>query len=111
MLKAWSAGGIAGAAAMMLDVAIDLFKTEDTTNGILAGAKAIEAGGERPPMTFFGRWRPDLGIRTNVHQDEDHETSSHRLKHHEHQLGFAPTLGSVGRCTESGDPRSRSDPV
>jgi hypothetical protein len=40
---------------MMLDVAIDLFKTEDTTNGILAGAKAIEAGGERPPMTFLGR--------------------------------------------------------
>ena len=55
MLKAWSAGGVAGADAMMLDVAIDLFKTEDTTNGMLAGAKAIEAGGERPPMTFLGR--------------------------------------------------------
>ena len=55
ILKAWSAGGVAGADAMMLDVAIDLFKTEDTTNGMLAGAKAIEAGGERPPMTFLGR--------------------------------------------------------
>jgi enoyl-CoA hydratase/carnithine racemase len=55
MLKAWSAGGVAGADAMMLDVAIDLFSTEDTTKGILNSAKAIEAGVQPSPLTFSGR--------------------------------------------------------
>jgi enoyl-CoA hydratase/carnithine racemase len=55
MLKAWSTGGVAGADAMMLDVAIDLFKTEDTTKGILNSAQAIEAGVQPSPLTFLGR--------------------------------------------------------
>src|SRR5208282_1726669 len=55
LLKAWSAGGIAAADVMMLDVAIDLFGTEDTTKGILNSAKAIEAGVQPSPLTFLGR--------------------------------------------------------
>ena len=55
MLKAWSAGGVPGADAMMLDVAIDLFKTEDTTKGMLNSARAIEAGVQPSPLTFLGR--------------------------------------------------------
>ncbi len=55
LLKAWSAGGIAAADVMMLDVAIDLFRTEDTTKGILNSAKAIQAGVQPSPLTFLGR--------------------------------------------------------
>ena len=55
LLKAWSAGGIAAADVMMLDVAIDLFGTEDTTKGILNSAKAIQAGVQPSPLTFLGR--------------------------------------------------------
>jgi len=55
LLKAWSAGGVAAADVMMLDVAIDLFKTEDTTKGILNSAKAIQAGVQPSPLTFLGR--------------------------------------------------------
>ena len=55
LLKAWSAGGVAAADVMMLDVAIDLFKTEDTTKGVLNSAKAIQAGVQPTPLTFFGR--------------------------------------------------------
>jgi hypothetical protein len=40
---------------MMLDVAIDLFRTEDTTKGILNAAKAIQAGVQPSPLTFLGR--------------------------------------------------------
>jgi hypothetical protein len=42
-------------AVMMLDVAIDLFRTEDTTKGILNSAKAIQAGVQPSPLTFLGR--------------------------------------------------------
>lgn len=55
MLKAWSGGGVPAADAMMLDVAIDLFSTEDTTNGIRNSAKAIAAGVQPAPLTFLGR--------------------------------------------------------
>ena len=55
LLKAWSAGGVAAADVMMLDVAIDLFKTEDTTKGVLNSAKAIQAGVQPTPLTFLGR--------------------------------------------------------
>ena len=55
LLKAWSAGGVAAADVMMLDMAIDLFKTEDTTKGVLNSAKAIQAGVQPTPLTFFGR--------------------------------------------------------
>src|ERR1700730_98319 len=55
LLKAWSAGGVAAADVMMLDVAIDLFGTEDTTKGILNSAKAIQAGVQTSPLTFLGR--------------------------------------------------------
>ena len=55
LLKAWSGGGVPAADAMMLDVAIDLFRTEDTTKGMLNSAKAIEAGVPPSPLTFLGR--------------------------------------------------------
>jgi 2-methylcitrate dehydratase PrpD len=45
----------AAADVMMLDVAIDLFGTEDTTKGILNSAKAIQAGVQPSPLTFLGR--------------------------------------------------------
>ena len=55
LLKAWSAGGITAADVMMLDVAIDLFLTEDTKKGILNAANAIQAGVQPSPLTFLGR--------------------------------------------------------
>lgn len=55
LLKAWSAGGIAGADAVMLDVTMDLFHTEDVTQGFLNTAAAFDADREPPPMVFEGR--------------------------------------------------------
>src|SRR5579863_9975207 len=42
LLKAWSAGGVAAADAVMLDVTMDLFNTEDCTRGFLNTAKAFD---------------------------------------------------------------------
>lgn len=55
LLKAWSAGGVPAADAMMLDVTMDLFMLEDTTRGFLNAAKAFDQGVEPPDMIFHGR--------------------------------------------------------
>ena len=55
LLKAWSAGGVAAADAMMLDVAMDLYNSEDCTRGFANTAKAFDLGVEPPDMLFHGR--------------------------------------------------------
>ena len=55
LLKAWSAGGVPLADAMMLDITMDLFNTEDCTRGFLNTAKAFDRDVEPPDMVFNGR--------------------------------------------------------
>ena len=55
LLKAWSAGGVPAADAMMLDVTMDLYNTEDCTRGFLSTAKAFDQGIEPPEMVFHNR--------------------------------------------------------
>jgi enoyl-CoA hydratase/carnithine racemase len=55
LLKAWSAGGVPAADAMMLDVTMDLYSSEDCTRGFLSTAKAFDQGIEPPDMIFQGR--------------------------------------------------------
>jgi enoyl-CoA hydratase/carnithine racemase len=54
LLKAWSAGGVPAADAVMLDIAMDLFNTEDCTRGFLNTAKAFDRDIEPPDMVFSG---------------------------------------------------------
>jgi enoyl-CoA hydratase/carnithine racemase len=55
LLKAWSAGGVPLADAMMLDVTMDLYLSEDCTRGFLSTAKAFDQGIEPPAIIFNGR--------------------------------------------------------
>ena len=55
LLKAWSAGGVPVADAMMLDVTMELYSSEDCTRGFLSTAKAFDQGIEPPDMIFHGR--------------------------------------------------------
>ena len=55
LLKAWSAGGVPAADAMMLDVTMDLYATEDCIRGFASTAKAFDEGVEPPEMIFYGR--------------------------------------------------------
>ena len=55
LLKAWSSGGIAGADAMMLDVTMDLFHTEDVTRGFASTAAAFDADIVPPDLVFEGK--------------------------------------------------------
>jgi enoyl-CoA hydratase/carnithine racemase len=55
LLKAWSAGGVPAADAMMLDISMDLYNTEDCTRGFLSTAKAFDQGIEPPEMVFHNR--------------------------------------------------------
>lgn len=55
LLKAWSAGGVPAADAMMLDVTMDLYSSEDCTRGFLSTAKAFDQGVEPPEMVFHNR--------------------------------------------------------
>jgi len=55
LLKAWSAGGVPLADAMMLDVSMDLYRTDDVARGFLSTAKAFDQGIEPPAMVFNGR--------------------------------------------------------
>ena len=55
LLKAWSSSGIAGADAMMLDVTMDLFHTEDVTRGFASTAAAFNADIEPPDLMFEGK--------------------------------------------------------
>jgi enoyl-CoA hydratase/carnithine racemase len=55
ILKAWSSGGVAGADAVMLDVALPLHATADAARGRAARAEALARGEEPKPVTFEGR--------------------------------------------------------
>jgi enoyl-CoA hydratase/carnithine racemase len=55
LLKAWSAGGVPAADAVMLDVTMDLFNTEDVTRGFLNTAAAFDRDVEPPDMIFNNR--------------------------------------------------------
>jgi enoyl-CoA hydratase/carnithine racemase len=55
LLKAWSAGGVPAADAMMLDITMDLFNTDDCTRGFLNTARAFDLDVEPPDMIFSGR--------------------------------------------------------
>lgn len=55
LLKAWSAGGVPAADAMMLDITMDLFSTDDSTRGFLNTAKAFDLDIEPPDLVFNGR--------------------------------------------------------
>ena len=55
LLKAWSAGGIPAADAVMLDITMPLHATEDVTRGFLNTAKAFDKNVEPPSMIFHGR--------------------------------------------------------
>ncbi len=55
LLKAWASGGVAGADAMMLDVTMDLFNTEDVTRGFANTAAAFDADIQPPPLVFEGK--------------------------------------------------------
>ena len=55
LLKAWSSGGVPAADAMMLDVTMELFNTQDCVDGFISTAKAFDLDIEPPEMTFHGR--------------------------------------------------------
>jgi enoyl-CoA hydratase/carnithine racemase len=55
LLKAWSAGGVSSADAMLLDVTMDLFNTEDCTRGFANTAEAFDRDVEPPDMVFNNR--------------------------------------------------------
>ena len=55
LLKAWSAGGVPAADAILLDVSMDLYSSEDCTRGFSSTAKAFDQGIEPPDMIFYGR--------------------------------------------------------
>ncbi len=55
LLKVWSAGGVPAADAVMLDIAMDLFNTDDCIRGFLNTAGAFDLDIEPPSMVFNGR--------------------------------------------------------
>jgi enoyl-CoA hydratase/carnithine racemase len=55
LLKAWSGGGITAADAVMPDVTMELFNTQDVQRGFISTAKAFDEDVEPPAMTFEGR--------------------------------------------------------
>jgi enoyl-CoA hydratase/carnithine racemase len=55
LLRAWEAGGVAGADEVLFDVAVPLWKTDDTTMAIPTAVKALKAGQGRPAMPFKGK--------------------------------------------------------
>jgi enoyl-CoA hydratase/carnithine racemase len=55
LLKAWSAGGVPAADAVMLDITMPLHATEDVTRGFINTAKAFDENVEPTAMIFHGR--------------------------------------------------------
>ncbi|WP_028221403.1 enoyl-CoA hydratase/isomerase family protein [Paraburkholderia oxyphila] len=55
LLKAWSAGGVPGADALILDLTMGLHRTEDARKGRTARAEALARGVEPAPVVFVGR--------------------------------------------------------
>src|SRR5262249_4769517 len=58
LLKAWSAGGVPAADAVMLDITMPLHATEDVTRGFINTAKAFDENIEPPAMIFHVRSVP-----------------------------------------------------
>ena len=55
VLKAWTAGGAAAADAVMLDLAMPLFASDDVRMAIPGALAALDAGKPRPVFDFKGR--------------------------------------------------------
>ena len=55
LLKAWSGGGITAADAVMPDITMELFNTQDVQRGFINTAKAFDDNVEPPEMTFEGK--------------------------------------------------------
>lgn len=55
LLKTWSSGGAAGADVAMLDITMDLYKTEDATRGFLNTAEAFDRDEEPGDLVFHGK--------------------------------------------------------
>jgi enoyl-CoA hydratase/carnithine racemase len=55
LLKAWSGGGVPAADALMLDITMDLFDTDDCSRGFVNTAKAFDLDVEPADMVFNGR--------------------------------------------------------
>lgn len=55
ILKAWAGGGITAADAVMPDVTMELFHTQDVQRGFLHTAKAFDEDKEPSEMTFEGK--------------------------------------------------------
>jgi enoyl-CoA hydratase/carnithine racemase len=66
LLKAWSAGGVPAADAVMLDITMPLHATEDVTRGFINTAKAFDKNVEPPAMIFHGRSVPMISHRRSV---------------------------------------------
>ena len=84
LLKAWSAGGVPAADAIMLDIAMELFHTEDVRRGFESTAKAFDAGIEPPgsdlrrPLSRPAHSLPavqPIGRREADHPQEDFSRS------------------------------------
>ncbi len=54
MLKVWSAGGAAAADAVVLDLAMPLFSSDDVRM-VPSAVAALDAGQSRPVFAFKGR--------------------------------------------------------
>jgi 1,4-dihydroxy-2-naphthoyl-CoA synthase len=55
VLKAWSGGGVPSADAVILDVTMGLYSSEDARRGRTARAEAMKKGIEPPKIVFTGR--------------------------------------------------------
>jgi enoyl-CoA hydratase/carnithine racemase len=55
LLKAWAAGGVPGADAVLLDITMPLHGSEDARRGRTARVEAIKRGVEPEPVVFNGR--------------------------------------------------------
>ncbi|WP_341315398.1 enoyl-CoA hydratase/isomerase family protein [Paraburkholderia sp. IMGN_8] len=55
LLKAWSNGGVTGADAVMLDVSMGLYNTEDATRGFVNTAEAFDADQQPGDLLFYGK--------------------------------------------------------
>lgn len=55
LLKAWSGGGVASADAMMLDVCMGLYNTEDAMRGFANTAEAFDRDEEPGDLIFYGK--------------------------------------------------------
>ncbi|MDH6292228.1 enoyl-CoA hydratase/isomerase family protein [Rhodococcus opacus] len=55
LLRTWANGGVAAADETMFDIALPLFRTDDTRVAIPAAINALRSGAPRPAMPFQGR--------------------------------------------------------